>query len=233
MNEIPPVNPTAQQDLFGTTNSVLGKDDFLKILVTQLRHQDPVNPIKSEEFAAQLAQFSSVEQLNNINTNLENSNQLDLLLNQAINNTMATTLIGHSVRALGNFVSLKEDGSVYLNYNLAGQAREVTLTVRDESGDVVRTVTLSNVEGGDRVYRWDGKDDEGKRLPAGRYSFSVQATDASGNAVDAQTFVAGVIDSIRYQDGNAILLLNGGEVNLADVVEIGNLTDDPGNKVAD
>ena len=100
--DITPVTNQPTQNLFGPADQgTLGKEDFLRLLVTQLRNQDPINPVKGEDFAAQLAQFSSVEQLQNINANLENNLEMDLLLNQALNNTLATTLIGNNVKAIG------------------------------------------------------------------------------------------------------------------------------------
>ncbi|MFQ5752983.1 MAG: flagellar hook assembly protein FlgD, partial [bacterium] len=142
------ITPTAGQGLLPTSESVLGKDDFLKILVTQLTHQDPINPIKGEEFAAQLAQFSSVEQLHNINSNLENVLDMDLLLNQAINNTLATTLIGKEVKSIGNRVSLHEGESVNLHYRLSSPASKVVIEIKDSAGTLVRSVELQNLSEG-------------------------------------------------------------------------------------
>jgi len=218
MNEVPSVNQLGPQNLFGNTgNSVLGKDDFLKILVTQLQNQDPTNPVKGDDLAAQLAQFSSVEQLQNINETLSNASELDLLLNQAINNTMATTLIGNTVRAFGNGVN--DDGE--LHYQLANAAHEVTIQISDASGEVVRTVHLDEQNAGQQVYKWDGKDDAGRHLRDSQYTFSVQATDVNGDAVDSETFIVGTINSIQYQNGNAVLRIGDLTVNLAEVLEIG------------
>lgn len=219
MNEIPSISQLGPQSLFGNSSggSVLGKDDFLKILVTQLQNQDPINPVKGEELAAQLAQFSSVEQLQNINATLSNNADLDLALNQAINNTMATTLIGKSVRAFGNAV--QDSGE--LNYELADNAANVTIQIFDESGELVRSIKLDDQNAGLNVYKWDGKDDSGNHLRSGNYTFSVTAEDVNGDAVDAQTYVVGTINSVQYLNGTAVLRIGDVDVHLSEVLEIG------------
>lgn len=220
--DINPVTTQPGQNLFGTTDqSVLGKEDFLRLLVTQLRNQDPIDPVKGEEFAAQLAQFSSVEQLQNINANLENNLEMDLLLNQALNNTLATTLIGNKVKAVGNSVTKTASEDSEMHYRLTSPAQKVTINITDANGMVVRTVELNGQMSGDHSFKWDGKDNSGNELSEGVYQFSVAAEDGNGNNVDALTFISGVINSIRYNNGNAMLLLGDVEINMSDVFEIG------------
>jgi flagellar basal-body rod modification protein FlgD len=225
MNEITPVSPSLNQNLFGSDNGVLGKDDFLKILVTQLQNQDPIDPMKSEQFASQLAEFSSLEQLQNLNSTLEGTVEMDLLLNQAINNTMATTLIGNTVTAVGDAVQYV-DGNASIHYSLPSAADTVTLQIRNESGAIVKDVQLSGQIKGDHTYEWDGKDSNGDSLGRGNYHFTVSAVDIDGNGIDAQSYLVGTIDGIRYKDGNAILIVDDVEVSLANVVEISNNSND-------
>jgi len=221
MNATEPLAQDLNASGLGLSSNILGKDDFLRILVTQLRNQNPLNPMRSEEFAAQLAQFSSVEQLQNINSSLSRSIETNLLLNQSINNVLATTLIGRQVQALGNRVRLNEGESVALNFRLAAPAESVTVRIRDEAGRVVRTVEISGRPEGAQSYTWDGKDDAGNELPDGDYTFSVNAVDGDGNSVAATTFITGVISGIRYENGNAILRVGDYDVNMADVFQIG------------
>ena len=221
MNATEPLAQDLNASGLGLSSNILGKDDFLRILVTQLRNQNPLNPMRSEEFAAQLAQFSSVEQLQNINSSLSRSIETNLLLNQSINNVLATTLIGRRVQALGNRVRLNEGESVALNFRLAAPAESVTVRIRDEAGRVVRTVEISGRPEGVQSYTWDGKDDAGNELPDGDYTFSVNAVDGDGNSVAATTFITGVINGIRYENGNAILRVGDYDVNMADVFQIG------------
>ena len=220
MNIAPVAN--VPQTLFGSgSDATLGKDDFLKLLVAQLRNQDPINPVKGEDFAAQLAQFSSLEQLQNMNTNLQNNLEMDLLLNQALNNTLATTLIGNKVKAIGNSITKSAGENTEMHYRLVSAAQNVTINITDANGVVVRTVELTGQTSGEHSFEWDGKDNSGAELSDGVYQFSVAAKDGSGNDVGALTFITGVINGIRYNNGAAMLLLGDVEVNMADVFEIG------------
>lgn len=199
----------------------LGKDDFLRILVTQLQNQNPLNPVSSDQFAAQLAQFSSLEQLQNMNANLERALELDIALSQAINNTMATTFIGKSVTAVGNQLSVVEGEPTNIHYELSAASSTTTIEIRNEDDIVVRTVEVHGEKAGRQQFEWDGKDENGTTVPEGRYTFGVSATDSIGNNVAAQSLIVGNIDSIRYQDGNAVLRLGSIEVTLGAVLEIG------------
>ncbi len=220
MNITPVANQS--QSLFGSgPEAALGKDDFLRLLVAQLRNQDPLNPVKGEDFAAQLAQFSSLEQLQNMNANLQNNLEMDLLLNQALNNTLATTLIGNKVKAIGNSVTKTAGEDAEMHYRLASTAQKVTINITDTNGVVVRTVELSGQTSGDHSFAWDGKDNSGNELSEGVYQFSVAAEDGSGNDIGALTFISGLISGIRYNNGAAMLLLGDVEISMADVFEIG------------
>lgn len=221
MADITPLSPNVQQqNLFGNNSAILGKDDFLKILVAQLSNQDPTSPMEADQFAVQLAQFSSVEQLQNISATLDDSINTNLLLNQAINNTMATTLIGKEVLAYGNSANLSEGKPTELHYKLAGAAESVEIQIRDEAGNVVRTVKLDNQLEGSQSFTWDGETNQGETAPPGKYTFSVKATNADGQAVGVDTYVSGIINGIRYEDGSAILRVGDHEISLAEVIEI-------------
>lgn len=222
MDPISAINAQPSQSLFGTNNAALGKEDFLRILVTQLRNQDPINPVNSENFATQLAQFSSLEQLQNINDSLGQGIESDMLLNQAINNTMATTLIGQTVRAAGNVVAVNEGKGADINFSLGAAAKKVTIEIRDANGSLVKTVELEQKVAGDQKFEWDGKDSSGNQVAEGKYQFSVQAEDVDGNAIPSQEFIVGEITGIRYQDGGAILVLGNLNVSLGSVIQIGN-----------
>ena len=220
MESITPLGQPGSQQLFGNSSGVLGKDDFLKILVAQLRNQDPTSPMEADQFAAQLAQFSSVEQLQNISSTLQGNIEVDLLLNQAINNTMATTLIGKQVRASGNIFSIGGGDDADLHYNLGDAARQVKIQIRDSDGNLIRTVTLNEQLEGNQVYTWDGANDDGEAMPEGSYSFNVVAEDVDGNAVQAEEYIRGTITGVRYEGGSALLRVGDVEISLSDVLEI-------------
>ena len=160
-----------------TASAIMGKDDFLKLLITQLQNQDPLNPMSGADYAAQLAQFSSVEQLSNINTTLTQSVQQNQLLTQAIGNSLAATLIGKDIRATGNTVSYTGDSAVKLGYTLTSDAKDTTVSIYNSAGALVKTLQHQGTASGDNTLTWDGTDGAGRRVPAGVYV--VRVTDGA------------------------------------------------------
>ncbi len=203
-----------------TSEKILGKDDFLQLLVTQLSYQDPLNPLEAADFSAQLAQFSSVEQLANIDQSLRASQDSDLLLATSINNTLAATVIGKSVRAHGNQLYYDGEQPSNLSFSLAGNAKQVTIEIVNENGKVVRTIQQKNLSAGDHTLSWDGRDDDGAHMPEGTYTFRVSAQDGEGNPVDVNTYLSGRITGVRYGEGGAVLMVGRIEIALSDVYEI-------------
>ncbi len=198
----------------------LGKDDFLKLLVTKLQHQDPMNPMQDEAFVAQLAQFSSLEQLSNLNENLIQSLDWDYLQMQTINNTMATSLIGREIKATGSNLFLDKDNTPQMGYTTTEFAETVRITITDGGGSVVRTIELENVPAGSNTFIWDGKDNNGKRLTEGFYSISATGVNAEGKAINVSTHIEGRVTGVVYRQGSAYLMVDGMEIPLADVSSI-------------
>jgi flagellar basal-body rod modification protein FlgD len=193
----------------------LGENDFLKLLTAQMQAQDPLNPMDSANFAAQLAQFSSVEQLTNINTKLTN-----LAASQAsLQNTMASDLIGKKVTVAGNTATL--NGQAVMPYTLPSDASAVAVSIYDATGALVRTAVLGQQSAGNNSYTWDGKDQNGNALPAGKYAFAISAVDASGQAIAATTLTSGTVTGISFNNNVTSLTLdNTTQVQLGDVHEI-------------
>lgn len=199
---------------------ILGKDDFLKLLTVQLQHQDPLEPQDNTEMVAQLAQFSSLEQLENMNANLSSSLDLDLILTQVLNNTAAAGLIGKSVLANGNAVELEAGESTTVNFDLAANAESLTVTIYDESGTLIRTIEEAGVEAGRQSIEWDGKDTRGNDVAGGTYTFKVTAADGEGNSIGVTPLVRGRVDVVKFINGEAVLVLDGVEVSISEIIEI-------------
>lgn len=194
----------------------LGKDDFLNLLLKQLSYQDPLNPMDSAEFTAQLTQFSSLEELTNINTTLNDV----LSFQQSMQNASVANLIGKTVTVDGNAAFLSEDAEI--NYELSAQAASVEITIYDGSGRVVSSKNIGSQEAGEQRYTWDGKDSAGNQLPEGSYTFQVDAVDISGNPVQAVTSGAGTVTEVVFEEGLTYIVLDGGiKVNLSDIKSIG------------
>jgi flagellar basal-body rod modification protein FlgD len=207
--------PAAAED-----KSVLGKDDFLRLLLAQLRNQDPLSPMEGTEFAAQLAQFSSLEQLANINTSLSNSLDSNYLLTQAISNTMSASIIGKDVRASGEGFHYSGEGEVQLGFTLASAADTVKVTLYDSARRAVRSIQLGSADKGDTTFSWDGQDGNGAALAAGEYTFAVEALDGDGNALTAHQYLFGTVSAVRFRPEGTMFVVDGVEIPLSDILEI-------------
>ena len=172
---ITPIPETKTEGTALTTGANMGKNEFLKLLVAQLEHQDPLAPQEGQEFAAQLAQFSSLEQLTNINGNLESSQAYDL----ALSNSSMVNLIGKTVDGPGNSFELGEGETETLRFSLAEEASDVTVSIYDSTGKIVANFGIGASSAGLKEFVWNGKDSTGLQLPAGSYSFNIIAEDSA------------------------------------------------------
>lgn len=202
-------------------NDSLGKEAFLQLLVTQLRNQDPVNPMESAEFASQLAQFNQVEQLINLNEAVNNMSLSQELVGAGLSNTLAATLTGKSVRVRTPNVVLGDNIDSAVRFNLQNAASQVELTIRDQNGSVIRTETLNNLSSGENSFQWNGRSSSGVQMPEGLYSVDIRAVNGEQN-VGAYVFMEGIADRVRYSENGVQLQVNGLFINLGDVEEIAN-----------
>ncbi len=198
----------------------MGREEFLQLLVTQLQHQDPLEPTSNEDFIAQLATFSSLEQLQSINT----GTQTGLLMQQSVSNALSTSLIGNDVLIDTSRVLVEQGSSSDFTVDLAGEG-ELTVEISDADGSVIRTIEISGEDGamleaGEHGFSWDGKNDAGESVADGFYDISVSAHDAAGDAVAANSWLRGHVSGVRFSQGAAFVLVGGMEFTLADVIEI-------------
>jgi flagellar basal-body rod modification protein FlgD len=207
----------ASNALSETASQKVGKDGFLKILVTQLKNQNPTDPMKGRDFASQLAQFSSVEQLTGISDQLEQQKTSDRALTQSINSGVATDLIGRTVEASGGEFTWAGEGTMTLGADLPSGASNVTMTVRDAAGNAVHTRTLDDVPAGPQEISWDGTTDADAPAPAGNYSVQIEATDAQGDPVEARPYVAGRVDRVAFGKDGTRLWVGGAKLPMSRV----------------
>lgn len=195
----------------------MGRDAFMKLLVAQLRNQDPNAPVDSKEFITQLSQLTSVEQLITMSDRLAS---LEVGM-ASLANTQVSSIVGRNVDAESKSVYLGDTGSTSVPVTLAGRAANVIATFRNEAGEVVGKIQLGDTFPGTRSITWDGTGADGQRAPAGRYTVSVTATDASGRPVEANTRVSGVVREISYANGYPEVVIGEARVMLGDVTSIG------------
>ena len=199
-----------------TRKSDLGRDEFMQLLVTQLQNQDPLNPADAQEFASQLAQFSSLEQLINMNSTLASVNDLQA----SINNAQAASFIGHNVLAYGRNAIVREGQASNLQFDLTDGAASVRVDIYNKDGNLVRTDKLGAIGSGPYTYEWNGKDDNGSPLPDGSYTYSVTAETADKNIVTVNTYTTGKVEGVLFERGITYLKVNGSHLTLSDIVEI-------------
>lgn len=212
VNDVAPAAATGAPSA-GKSRTSLGKDDFLQLLVTQLRHQDPMNPADPQEFAAQLAQFGSLEQLTNLVKGMEAQNALTTAAIEAQHASAALGVIGREVRAESDQLPHGEDGSK-LDF-VSPTAGAATLHVYDEDGVEVRTLPLGYVEQGHTTMPVDcGLD------AARSYTQTVEVVDAAGKSSEATTFVRVLITGVQYTSAGPMLVGDGVTLPLNAVVEV-------------
>ena len=193
------------------------QDRFLKLLMTQLQAQDPMNPMDNAEITSQMAQISTV-------TGMENMNQtMNMLLQSQFANQsmMAATLIGKSVMTDGDTLTLKgEAGTAGGAVELNGPADKVMVSVTDKDGNVVRQIAIDKPTTGINKFEWDGKDGNGEALPEGEYKFKVEASNG-GTAVKATTLGFQNVNGVTWEQGIPMLMLgNGKTTSLAEIIQI-------------
>lgn len=177
-------------------------DTFLALLTTQLQNQDPLDPLKSEDFTQQLVQFSAVEQSINQNKKLEQLIQLQTA--GQING--AVSYIGKEVEVVSTKLELK-DGASKITYGLDGAAVKTTINILDQDGKIVRTVN-GNTATGRHEFVWDGKDNAGNQVPDNVYNFTVTSVGPEDKTVDTVTAAVGKVTGIEIVGGVVTLTLD-------------------------
>jgi flagellar basal-body rod modification protein FlgD len=198
--------------------SSLDKDAFLELLVAQLRNQNPLEPMSNTEFVAQLAQFSSVEQLTALNDGVG----MLQMQQMGIANTQAASLIGQEVEVRSDTLDVASgDTSVSAGFKLSGDAATVSVNIRDASGAIVRTVDLGPNAAGTVPFTWDLKNNQGVTVPPGSYTMEVAAADEAGGSVSWEAHVRGIVSGVSYESGYPELMIDGSiKAALGDVIGV-------------
>ncbi len=198
-------------------NNTLDKDSFLKLMLAQMKHQDPTNPQPSHEMAAQLAQFTSLEQLSNINTALGDMNKAQ----QPQMNYQALNFIGKKVSGDSSKVlRIANDTKHDFNFNLSGDASKVSVKVLDGDGNVIRQIDNLNLKKGPNTITWNGMTDDGSAARPGDYKFAVEATGTNGGKLFARTDFDGKISGMNFTPEGPVLLVGNQTIRMQDVKRI-------------
>lgn len=203
----------------------MGKEDFLTLLVAQLQNQDPLNPADGTEFTAQLAQFSSLEELKNINDTLTKHD----VYQSTLNNIESTNFIGKTVTATGDTFSVTDSKTAPIRFDLENDADGVFLQIYDKLGEFVTDIDAGFLQAGEQQVQWDGRTAEGLQAPDGTYSFTVMAMNADGSPIDVATYTTGIVTGVDYTTGDTNLLINNRQIPIASVVRIDETSTTNGN----
>ena len=198
----------------------MGKDQFLKLLIAQLQNQDPMNPMQGDQMATQLAQFSSLEQLQQINANHTAQHTAGGTLLGAVQSTSAISSIGHVVTAIGNQIQVGgTNPATTVEATLGTAAAKSTLHIYDANGTEVATSDLGSSSSGMQTFNL-GKLTDG--LAPGTYTYKIDATDADGKAVTVQTYTTARIDGVTTSSNGLVLTSGGITIPYGSVVRISN-----------
>ena len=193
----------------------LGKDDFMRLLVAQLSHQNPLEPMNAQDFSAQLAQFSALEQMTNTNANL-----LKLLdAQQSVTNSSMINLIGKMVDIQGNSIEHTVGETQNLNYSLDERAASAVVEVYDALGQLIATLQGTGAEGNNTAL-WDGRDNSGNFVSNGNYTFRVSAFDSGGSAVDVKTYTKGNVSEVLFEGEDTFAIVNGNKVSTDNISRV-------------
>ncbi|KRG71015.1 flagellar hook capping FlgD N-terminal domain-containing protein [Pseudoxanthomonas dokdonensis] len=195
----------------------LGQADFMRLMTEQLKHQDPLKPLSNSEFIGQLAQFSTVQGISDLNTTVDGFNSA-LTGEQVLK---GAALVGHEVLVPSAQVALgaSGDGSGLV---MAPSAGSVNVEISDATGVVVANVEVQADGKGETAFRWDGTNAAGQRLAAGNYSIKATHTDAAGTATELDTYVDSRVESVTIGSDGLYLNLPGlGTAPLDYVLRVG------------
>jgi flagellar basal-body rod modification protein FlgD len=185
---------------------------FLSMLTTELKNQDPTSPMDTTQFTNQLVGFSQLEQ------QLQTNTKLDTLAGGQKTNALSNALgyLGHSITATGDGLTLDGTNPGEVTYSLPSSTASATLTVTDSSGTTVRTETVPTGAGLHSL-SYDGSDNGQERLPAGNYTFAIAATDGAGQPVTATTYFTGKVTGIDTSSGSPMLEVGTQKVDISTV----------------
>lgn len=206
--------------------SNLNQADFLTLLVTQLTHQDPMNPMDDKEITSQLAEFSSLEQLTKVNTQIETI----IAANNRQELYTAVGFIGKEVKAAGYQLAKEGEDVSTIYYGLGETVTNLTINIHDKDGDIVHSKIIGAKNSGYYEYEWDGKDVNGNSMADGTYSVSITGEDVNGKSVYVKTDISGVVSGVVNENGEQFLRLKDGRyvkfTNVTEIVSPGNESND-------
>ena len=194
----------------------MGRNEFMELMIAQLNNQNPLEPQENGDFIAQLAQFSSLEEMQKLTGTVDDA-MGHFRSTQAL---QASAMVGQSVMAENDSLALGPEGEVDGRVSLPQSSSNVQISISNPSGDLVRRIDLGAQQQGDVAFTWDGENSSGELMPPGEYRVTAEGQ-FPGGSERLKTSVAANVDSVSIDNGNITLNLAGvGEVPIGDVREI-------------
>lgn len=198
----------------GKKHAKLGKDGFLKLLTFQMQNQDPFKPMDQNKMAADMAQFSQLEQMTNMNKNLERTLSQDDMKAKFY----AASFIGKKVITAGSTIKHKGVGSVSpISFKLDQSVKQGMVRVFDEKRQVIQQIDFNALNQGLHSLNWKGRQFDGTDAGKGNYTFEVLAFDEMNNRIPVETQASGIVQSVNFENGETVLTVDGKKVFLRDV----------------
>jgi flagellar basal-body rod modification protein FlgD len=217
----------AKADKAREIKKTLGKDDFLKIMITQMKNQDPTKPFNADEMAAQMAQYASVEQLQNVNQNLTKMSTD----HQASDRMAMTNMIGKTITVDRERFPHTEGVTESLGYTLTKNASEVKLSVINEAGETVYEKDIGAQKAGEQTYGWDGIRTNTLPAKTGGYTFKISAKDERGAPLPTNPKTQGKVIGVSFEGAEPTLLVGDAhqqqKVTMKNVIQVDDVDDEP------
>ncbi len=201
-----------------STEETLGREEFLTLLVAQLENQDPLNPQEGTDFTAQLAEYSQLEQLMNLNDTM--TSMTDVF--ETSSESDGVSYIGREVTGYIDSLDVS-DGTVTSGFYNLSEAADVIVDIYDSDGNKVTRLYEGQMASGGHLLTWDGTDSSGDSVADGKYTYTVLADYGNGYE-DVETTVTGTVDGVTYNNGTAYLVVQGVLVSMDDITSVTELT---------
>ncbi len=193
----------------------LGRDAFLKLFLAQMKQQDPLNPMDTSQFSAQLAQFSTLEQLFNVNKNLESIESIQ----NSDSRYQVLDLIGKEVQAESNTLVLNNGKAAKASFNIEEPA-ECVAQIFDANGIKIKEIYIGVVDAGNHDFEWDGFDKNGSLLTSGEYSYNVSAMSNTGTKVQVSKYVKGTVTGVNLNEEKPIIYIDDTPLSMSQIVKV-------------
>ena len=197
----------------------LAQDDFLTLMTTQLKHQDPMKPMENGDFLGQMAQFSTVSGIGDLKDSFDNM-ATSFGSTQALS---AAGLIGKSVLMEANKATLSDESTeIGGAIDIPQSTSKATVNVYDSSGTIIKQIDLEKQSKGQQAFSWDGTNEDGEKAPEGSYEFRAEYLMEDGKTQAATTLINSKIDSVGFKEGNiTVNTVDGQKHNFSSINQIG------------